>query len=132
MAVQQDDAASADGRRTAPAPARPGRAPRLRQEPGGPTLVEGPVEVVCEDGSVVRSDRPMVAVCTCHRSRILPWCDTSHRARRRDPAAGRPADAPTTGRAAGDAEPDAPDRAAPGRAHRDGSRPRAGGGASPA
>lgn len=45
----------------------------------GPVLVEGPVEVVMEDGSTVRSDRTLVALCTCRRSRIAPFCDTSHR-----------------------------------------------------
>ncbi|WP_373302459.1 CDGSH iron-sulfur domain-containing protein [Streptomyces gelaticus] len=51
----------------------------------GPLLVEGPVEVVAADGSVHTSDRFVVAICTCRRSRILPWCDTSHR-RRTGPA----------------------------------------------
>ncbi|WP_374213203.1 CDGSH iron-sulfur domain-containing protein [Streptomyces sp. G1] len=55
-------------------------------EPNGPVLVEGPVEVVLDDGTVARSDRFMVAVCTCRRSRTYPWCDTSHRDRER-PAA---------------------------------------------
>ncbi|MGX1548105.1 CDGSH iron-sulfur domain-containing protein [Streptomyces adustus] len=32
-----------------------------------------------EDGEVTVSDRFTVAVCTCRRSRTLPWCDTSHR-----------------------------------------------------
>ncbi|MEU9187246.1 CDGSH iron-sulfur domain-containing protein [Streptomyces sp. NPDC048484] len=45
----------------------------------GPLLVEGPVEVVLEDGTTVSSDRFCVALCTCRRSRIHPWCDTSHR-----------------------------------------------------
>ncbi|CAN7303397.1 CDGSH iron-sulfur domain-containing protein [Knoellia sp. LjRoot47] len=45
----------------------------------GPVLVEGPVEVVGPDGDVVRSDRAVVALCTCRRSRIAPFCDTSHR-----------------------------------------------------
>ena len=54
--------------------------------PEGPLLVEGPVEVVLEDGTTVRSDRVMVAVCACGRSGRYPWCDTSHRraARTRD------------------------------------------------
>uniref|UniRef100_A0AAU2K4J1 CDGSH iron-sulfur domain-containing protein n=1 Tax=Streptomyces sp. NBC_00049 TaxID=2903617 RepID=A0AAU2K4J1_9ACTN len=57
-------------------------------DPQGPVLVEGPVEIVLDDGTVVRSDRFMVAVCTCRRSRTYPWCDTSHRRRRRvDPPA---------------------------------------------
>ncbi|MFJ8803475.1 CDGSH iron-sulfur domain-containing protein [Streptomyces sp. NPDC102487] len=50
-------------------------------DPKGPVLVEGPVEIVRDDGTVARSDRFMVAVCTCRRSRSYPWCDTSHRAR---------------------------------------------------
>ncbi|KIF01531.1 hypothetical protein PL81_35055 [Streptomyces sp. RSD-27] len=52
-------------------------------ERGGPVLVEGPVEIVLDDGTIARSDRFMVAVCTCRRSRTHPWCDTSHRARER-------------------------------------------------
>jgi hypothetical protein len=31
-------------------------------------LVEGPVEVQLPDGTLVRSDRPVVALCTCRRS----------------------------------------------------------------
>ncbi|MGW8782250.1 CDGSH iron-sulfur domain-containing protein [Streptomyces sp. NPDC055796] len=45
--------------------------------------MEGPVEIVLDDGTVARSDRFMVAVCTCRRSRTYPWCDTSHRRRER-------------------------------------------------
>ncbi|MGI5446950.1 CDGSH iron-sulfur domain-containing protein [Streptomyces sp. CA-243310] len=70
-------------------PHRSGAAPcprRVRVDPQGPVLVEGPVEIVLEDGTVARSDRFMVAVCTCRRSRTHPWCDTSHRRRER-PAA---------------------------------------------
>lgn len=47
--------------------------------PGGPVLVEGPVELVTEDGETVTSDRFVVAVCACRRSRRYPLCDTSHR-----------------------------------------------------
>ncbi|MFJ8853772.1 CDGSH iron-sulfur domain-containing protein [Streptomyces sp. NPDC102437] len=47
----------------------------------GPLLVEGPVEVVGADGTTAVSDRFVVAVCTCRRSRTPPWCDTSHRRR---------------------------------------------------
>ncbi|MFE7031116.1 CDGSH iron-sulfur domain-containing protein [Streptomyces sp. NPDC057621] len=53
----------------------------------GPMLVEGPVEVVLEDGTTVSSDRFCVALCTCRRSRVFPWCDTSHR---RHAPTGRP------------------------------------------
>ena len=44
-------------------------------------MMEGPVEVVAEDGTVVRSDRPVVALCACRRSKMFPFCDTSHRKR---------------------------------------------------
>ncbi|WP_373689034.1 CDGSH iron-sulfur domain-containing protein [Streptomyces sp. Rer75] len=66
-----------------PVPDEPGaaRGParRVIVDPEGPLLVEGPVEVVLEDGSTARSDRVMVAVCACGRSARYPWCDTSHR-----------------------------------------------------
>ncbi|MER6448123.1 CDGSH iron-sulfur domain-containing protein [Streptomyces venezuelae] len=68
------------------APAAPAAARRVSLEPQGPVLVEGPVEVVAADGTVARSDRFMVALCTCRRSRTYPWCDTSHRRRRRSDA----------------------------------------------
>lgn len=47
----------------------------------GPMLVSGPVEIVMPDGSRVRSDRPVTALCICKRSRRQPFCDTSHRCR---------------------------------------------------
>jgi CDGSH-type Zn-finger protein len=49
----------------------------------GPILVEGPVEIVLDDGRRVVSERPVVAVCGCKRSRCYPLCDTSHRKRPR-------------------------------------------------
>ncbi|AZM92196.1 MULTISPECIES: CDGSH iron-sulfur domain-containing protein [Streptomyces] len=70
---------------------------RVAVDPAGPVLVEGPVEVVLDDGTVVRSDRFTVAVCTCRRSRTYPWCDTSHRPRRREAAPGDGGGAPCTG-----------------------------------
>lgn len=53
----------------------------VRVVPGGPILVEGPVRIEMADGSVVESDRFMVAICTCRRSKDYPLCDTSHRRR---------------------------------------------------
>ncbi|WP_194818387.1 CDGSH iron-sulfur domain-containing protein [Nocardia sp. XZ_19_385] len=50
---------------------------------GGPALIEGPVEVVTEDGTVFTSDRFLVALCMCRRSKNFPFCDTSHRKRAR-------------------------------------------------
>ncbi|MEW2398799.1 CDGSH iron-sulfur domain-containing protein [Streptomyces sp. NPDC046862] len=52
---------------------------RITVQRPGPLLVEGPVEIELEDGTVVASDRFRVALCTCRRSRRYPWCDTSHR-----------------------------------------------------
>ena len=54
---------------------------RVRIVPGGPLLVEGPVELVLPDGQTVTSDRFVVAICACRRSRRYPFCDTSHRRR---------------------------------------------------
>ncbi|WP_405983175.1 CDGSH iron-sulfur domain-containing protein [Streptomyces sp. NBC_00158] len=77
-----------------PDPAHAGApARRVFVDPQGPVLVEGPVEIVLEDGAVARSDRFVVAVCTCRRSRTYPWCDTSHRRRARavsPPEDGKP------------------------------------------
>ncbi|MFD0345231.1 CDGSH iron-sulfur domain-containing protein [Kitasatospora aburaviensis] len=47
-------------------------ATRVVVVPGGPLLVEGPVEVVLPDGTVRTSERPVVALCTCRRSRRYP------------------------------------------------------------
>lgn len=56
------------------------REPRIvRIVPGGPVLVEGPVEIVTPDGERASSDRFVVAVCACRRSKNYPLCDTSHR-----------------------------------------------------
>ncbi|MFE4580007.1 CDGSH iron-sulfur domain-containing protein [Streptomyces chartreusis] len=62
-------------------PNTPERPRRVIIEPGGPLLVEGPVEVQLADGSRATSRRFMAAICTCRRSRTYPWCDTSHRRR---------------------------------------------------
>ncbi|WP_130291088.1 CDGSH iron-sulfur domain-containing protein [Pseudonocardia sediminis] len=62
-------------------PREPGDRHRVTLTGEGPVLVEGPVEVVLPDGGTVRSDRPVVALCACRRSRRYPFCDTSHRAR---------------------------------------------------
>ncbi|CDO85722.1 CDGSH iron-sulfur domain-containing protein [Mycobacterium triplex] len=56
---------------------------RVRVVPKGPVLVPGPVRIEVDDGRVVESDRFMVAICTCGRSREYPLCDTSHRRCRR-------------------------------------------------
>lgn len=59
-------------------------APRVvRVVPSGPVMVQGPVRIELHDGRVVESDRFMVAICACHRSKTYPLCDTSHRRRER-------------------------------------------------
>jgi CDGSH-type Zn-finger protein len=52
---------------------------RVHVIPNGPVLVSGPVRIETPDGGVVESDRFMVAICTCRRSKNYPLCDTSHR-----------------------------------------------------
>ena len=57
-----------------------GGEPKLvRAVRGGPVLIAGPVRIETADGGVVESDRFMVAICACGRSRNYPLCDTSHR-----------------------------------------------------
>ncbi|WP_244970926.1 CDGSH iron-sulfur domain-containing protein [Gordonia jinghuaiqii] len=63
-----------------------GKRTGVRVVRGGPVLVEGPVDIELPDGTRVQSDRFMVAVCACGRSKTYPLCDTSHRRRRRRPA----------------------------------------------
>ncbi len=63
----------------APEPGTTTRTPRVTLVEGGPILVEGPVELETPDGEIVRSERPVVAICACRRSKRYPFCDTSHR-----------------------------------------------------
>ncbi|MFH8839014.1 CDGSH iron-sulfur domain-containing protein [Streptomyces sp. NPDC017868] len=56
---------------------------RLRPLPEGPLLVEGGAEIVMPDGSVIRCERPVTALCMCRRTLRAPFCDTSHRLRLR-------------------------------------------------
>ncbi len=65
----------------------------VRVVPSGPVMVQGPVRIEMPDGTVVESDRFMVAICACRRSKTYPLCDTSHRRRQRTetPSAQRPA-----------------------------------------
>jgi hypothetical protein len=62
--------------------------PRVVQViPNGPVTVQGPVRIELPDGSVVASDRFMVAIRTCRRSQAYLLCDTSYRRRCRAPDA---------------------------------------------
>jgi CDGSH-type Zn-finger protein len=49
--------------------------------PDGPLLIEGPLEIMLDDGTRLVCDRFVVALCVCRRSRRYPLCDTSHRRR---------------------------------------------------
>jgi len=53
----------------------------VRVVPAGPVMVQGPVRIEMPAGRVVASDRFMVAICACRRSKNYPLCDTSHRKR---------------------------------------------------
>ncbi|MFF5970407.1 CDGSH iron-sulfur domain-containing protein [Streptomyces sp. NPDC012769] len=64
-------------------------AARVTPVADGPLLVEGPVEIVLDDGTVRRCDRPVIALCMCRRSLRAPFCDTSHRPRLRRGARDR-------------------------------------------
>lgn len=57
----------------------------VRTTAAGPVMVQGPVRIETPDGETISSDRFMVAICTCRRSKTYPLCDTSHRKQRRPP-----------------------------------------------
>ena len=61
----------------------------VRVVASGPVMVQGPVRIEMPDGTVVESDRFMVAICTCRRSKEYPLCDTSHRCRRHSESSGK-------------------------------------------
>ena len=61
-----------------------------RVVPGGPILVEGPLDVETADGAVVHCDRFLVALCACGSSSIAPLCDGSHRRKLRRRRSGQP------------------------------------------
>ena len=69
----------------APAGTRPDEVPAdrrtVRVVRNGPIMIEGPIRIEMPDGEVVESDRFMVAICACKRSKTFPLCDTSHRKR---------------------------------------------------
>ncbi|MDQ4051328.1 MAG: CDGSH iron-sulfur domain-containing protein [Actinomycetota bacterium] len=47
--------------------------------PGGPMLVRGAGSIRDSDGAVHQVDRPLVALCRCRKSSLLPWCDATHK-----------------------------------------------------
>jgi uncharacterized Fe-S cluster protein YjdI len=48
--------------------------------PNGPLLLRGDIEIVDDKGDLIRRDT-RIAVCRCAKSRHLPFCDNSHRAK---------------------------------------------------
>lgn len=60
-------------------PRRHVAARRVKLDPGGPILVEGPIEVCIGDGPPETIDRFLVALCACGNSGRYPLCDGTHR-----------------------------------------------------
>ena len=56
----------------------------VRVCPNGPLLVRGADSVVDDAGTAHEVTRPVVAVCLCGKSARKPWCDSTHKALRRD------------------------------------------------
>nr|WP_306239310.1 CDGSH iron-sulfur domain-containing protein [Ornithinimicrobium cryptoxanthini] len=42
-------------------------------------LLRGARSFTDDDGTVHDIDRPVVAVCRCTFSSVLPWCDSTHK-----------------------------------------------------
>jgi CDGSH-type Zn-finger protein len=47
--------------------------------PDGPLLVRGNFQLVSADGRPIPSERNVIALCRCGRSRLKPLCDGSHK-----------------------------------------------------
>ncbi len=52
---------------------------RITVYPDGPLLVRGPIDLQGEDGTEIKVDRPVIALCRCGLSRIRPFCDGTHK-----------------------------------------------------
>jgi len=61
----------------------------IRVVQDGPILIRGPVRIELPDDTVVESDRFVVAICACKRSKLYPLCDASHRRRHRQDSSDR-------------------------------------------
>ncbi|QBJ95958.1 CDGSH iron-sulfur domain-containing protein [Rhodococcus sp. ABRD24] len=51
--------------------------------PDGPLLVRGPVTVLDGDGRAIANQRNTIALCRCGRTRRPPFCDSSHKRKKR-------------------------------------------------
>ncbi|WP_101525345.1 CDGSH iron-sulfur domain-containing protein [Nocardioides houyundeii] len=47
--------------------------------PRGPLLLRGDHLVDDGEGNIVRTERPVSAVCRCGKSETQPWCDGTHK-----------------------------------------------------
>ena len=47
--------------------------------PDGPLLVRGPIDLRAADGTAIKVDRPVIALCRCGKSLIRPFCDGTHK-----------------------------------------------------
>jgi CDGSH-type Zn-finger protein len=47
--------------------------------PGGPMLLRGDHVIEDADGVAHRTERPVSAICRCHKSASSPWCDGTHK-----------------------------------------------------
>jgi CDGSH-type Zn-finger protein len=45
----------------------------------GPLLVRGPIRLRDQDGGEIVTDREVVALCRCGKSRARPFCDGTHK-----------------------------------------------------
>jgi CDGSH-type Zn-finger protein len=45
----------------------------------GPLLLRGDFEIVTPDGTPIETERLVVALCRCGRSRVKPFCDGTHK-----------------------------------------------------
>ena len=59
---------------------RPDAITTAKPIPKGPLLLRGDIEVFDEAGQLIRHDT-RVAICRCGKSRHMPFCDNSHRAK---------------------------------------------------
>ena len=53
----------------------------IRCRPGGPYVIEGPVEIVDHLGNAfaLPTAKPLVALCRCGHSASKPFCDGAHK-----------------------------------------------------
>jgi len=55
----------------------------------GPLLVRGPIQLRDQDGREIETDREVIALCRCGRSRERPFCDGTHLLTRFQAPSGR-------------------------------------------